>query len=142
MSGTPDSTRNMLCPMPAYIVAGFHQGTFRTFETKQKTLNDAIAHAEAMELTIESIRCHQTREVYHKVGREFVVETYQPTKGQRKPGEFTVLYVVSGVLPPVGLVMGGVREFCGMEGGRGMLIAAAIGAVVYGIGWMVISKML
>jgi hypothetical protein len=128
--------------MPTYIVTGFQGGTFRTFETRQQTINGAISHAESLGVEPETIRCPATREVFRKEGKEWTVDKYLPPKKIAKPGEHNALFLVSFFLPPIGLVWGGIRAACGMSGGVGALIAAAIGAAAYGIAYVIASPYL
>lgn len=130
----------MLGTMPNYVVTGFHNGTFRTFETKQQSVNDAISHAESLGVEIETIRCHAAREIYHKVGREWQLDKYMPTGRSGQPGEHNVLYLASFIIPLIGLGVGGYRAYCDQPGGKGALICGGVGLLVWGIGWMVISK--
>lgn len=132
----------MLRRMPIYVVTGFQNSTFRTIETKKATVGEAIAHAESLGIEPETIRCAATREVFRKEGKEWTVDKYLPPKKLSEPGEFNVLYLVSFFVPPVGLVWGGIRAACGMNGGVGALIAAGFGIVAWGVGYVVASKYL
>ncbi|MEZ6235106.1 MAG: hypothetical protein R3B68_13040 [Phycisphaerales bacterium] len=127
--------------MPIYIVSGFQQGTFRTYETKKTSINEAIAHAESIGMDPEMIKCPSRHEVYRKQGKDWALDSYQPPKKISEPGEHNVLYLVSFFVPPVGLIWGGIRAACGMNGGLGAVVAAVIGGVLYGVGYVVWSSM-
>lgn len=126
--------------MPKYIVSGFQHGTYRTYETKQLSVGEAQSHAESLGVEAEMIKCPSEREVWRKQGKDWVVESYHVVKKVGEPGEHTVLFLVSFFVPPVGLVWGGIRAACGMSGGPGALVAAGIGVVLWGVGYVVWTR--
>jgi len=130
----------MLSRMHSYVVTGFHHGAFRSFETKQLTLGDAMSHAESLGVEVDTITCRATREVCRKIGREWTIEKYLPPKRIGERGEHNLLYLASFIIPVVGLGVGGYRAYCGMAGGRGAVVAGGLGLVAWAVGYVVISK--
>lgn len=132
----------MLSAMPTYIVTGFQNGSFRTYETKQATVGDAISQAESQGIELETIRCHATREVFRKEGREWTVDKYLPPKRPGASGKQTLLLLASFIIPVMGLAVGGFRAFYGLEGSRGVLIAGGLGLAAWAVGYVVISRLI